>query len=599
MITLRGLTKRYGEVLAVDDLTVDVEAGKVTGFLGPNGAGKSTTMRMLLGLDHPTSGQALVEGRRVRDLAEPLRSVGALLDAGAVHPGRTGRDHLRVAAHSNGIALRRVDEVLGVVGLESVAGRRLKGWSLGMRQRLGIAAALLGDPPVLLFDEPVNGLDLDGVRWVRRLVRELADEGRTVLVSSHLMSEMQQTADQLVVLGRLLADASIEQVLRGEGRQQVRERTPAPAPLGAALSAAGLVVRPLDGGDLLVEGAGVERVGDLARARRRRARARRGQRQPGAGLPGAHRHERRARRQGPRGRSGGMTMTEVGAVPSAARIAGRAALAKWTRLRTVRTTWWCLLATAVTVVGMATLLGLDVAGDQAAGVERTRPWPPATAAGELAMLPGQFGLLVLVLLAVTAEYGTGAIGTSLQWTARRRTLLLTRTAVATVVAVVAGVLLVVTADVVAWAVAPVLELTPGELAVSLLGVAGVLAGGALLAAGLGFLLRSTAGALASVFLLMLVLLVLPAFGIGWLETVGTHLRGRRGRPPAQRGPRGADPHVGGRRPRSLGRRCHGRRRGVVPAPRRGLSRAAPGTPCVAARPEGPGVPRRGEQRLQG
>ena len=266
MIALRGLTKRYGEVLAVDDLTVDVEPGRVTGFLGPNGAGKSTTMRMLLGLDRPTAGQALVDGRSVRELAEPLRSVGALLDAGAVHPGRTGRDHLRVAADSNGIPRRRVDEVLGLVGLESAAGRRVRGFSLGMRQRLGIAAALLGDPPVLVFDEPMNGLDLDGVRWVRRLVRGLADEGRTVLVSSHLMSEMQHTADHLVVLGRgrLLADAAVEQVLRRQGRQQVRVRTPAPAALTAALQAAELVVRPLDGGELLVEGAGVERVGDLA-----------------------------------------------------------------------------------------------------------------------------------------------------------------------------------------------------------------------------------------------------------------------------------------------------------------------------------------------
>ena len=217
-----------------------------------------------------------------------------------------------------------------------------------------------------------------------------------------------------------------------------------------------------------------------------------------------------------------MTVTEVGP----AVVAGRTARAEWTRLRTVRTTWWCLLATAVTVVGMATLLGLDVAGDQAAGVERTQPWPPATAAGELAMLPGQFGLLALVLLAVTAEYGTGSIGTSLQWTARRPTLLLTRTAVVSATAVVAGVLLAVTADVVAWAVAPVLELTARDLAASTARVAGVLLGGALLAAGLGFLLRSTAGALSTVFLLMLVLpLVLPAFGIGWLETVGAHLPG--------------------------------------------------------------------------
>ena len=266
MITLRGLTKRYGDVLAVDDLTLDVEPGRVTGFLGPNGAGKSTTMRMLLGLDRPTSGQALVDGRRVSELAEPLRCVGALLDAGAVHPGRTGRDHLRVAARTNGIPLRRVDEVLGLVGLESAAGRRVKGYSLGMRQRLGIAAALLGDAPVLLFDEPVNGLDLDGVRWVRRLVRDLADEGRTVLVSSHLMSEMQQTADQLVVVGRgrLLADASVEQVLHGQGRRQVRVRTPSTGVLQAVLTAAGLVVRPLDDAERLGEGAGVEQVGELA-----------------------------------------------------------------------------------------------------------------------------------------------------------------------------------------------------------------------------------------------------------------------------------------------------------------------------------------------
>ena len=217
-----------------------------------------------------------------------------------------------------------------------------------------------------------------------------------------------------------------------------------------------------------------------------------------------------------------MTATSV----QPATVVARAARAEWTRLWTVRTTWWCLLATAVAVIGMATLLGLDVVGDEADGVERTQPWPPATAAGELAMLPGQFGLLALVLLAVTSEYGTGSIGTSLQWTARRPTLLLTRTAVVSATAVVAGVLLAVTADVVAWAVAPVLELTARDLAASTARVAGVLLGGALLAAGLGFLLRSTAGALSTVFLLMLVLpLVLPAFGIGWLETVGAHLPG--------------------------------------------------------------------------
>ena len=224
-----------------------------------------------------------------------------------------------------------------------------------------------------------------------------------------------------------------------------------------------------------------------------------------------------------------MTVAQHGRAVGSGRVAGRVARAEWTRLRTVRTTWWCLLATAVTVVGLATLLGMDVASDQAAGVERTRPWPPATAAGELALMVGQPGLLVLVLLAVTSEHSTGAIGTSLQWTARRRTLLLARTAVATATAVAAGVLLVVVADVVAWAVAPVLELTWPDLARSLAAVTAVLAAGALLAAGLGFLLRSTAGALAAVFLLVLVLpLVLPAFGVDCIETVGTHTPGGAG-----------------------------------------------------------------------
>ena len=202
MISVRGLTKTYGGVRAVDDLTFDVEPGKVTGFLGPNGAGKSTTMRMMMGLDRPTAGTARISGRRYVDLAPPLREVGALLDAGAVHPGRTGRAHLRIAARTSGIPLSRVEEVIDQVGLASAAGRRVKGYSLGMCQRLGIAGALLGDPRVLLFDEPVNGLDLDGVRWIRALLRGFADEGRTVLVSSHLMSEMQLVADRVVVIGR-------------------------------------------------------------------------------------------------------------------------------------------------------------------------------------------------------------------------------------------------------------------------------------------------------------------------------------------------------------------------------------------------------------
>ncbi|TFV76783.1 ABC transporter ATP-binding protein [Blastococcus sp. CT_GayMR19] len=268
MIEVRGLTKRFGDVLAVDDLSFDVEPGKVTGFLGPNGAGKSTTMRMMLGLDRPTAGRALVNGRSFATLAEPLREVGALLDPGSLHPGRTGRSHLRVAARANGIPQRRVDEVIEQVGLGSAARRRIKGYSLGMRQRLGIAAALLGDPRVLLFDEPINGLDLDGVRWIRGLLRSLADEGRTVLVSSHLMSEMEQTADRLVVIGRgrLIADATTGEILRGLGHRQVRVRTSQPDELLARLGEHGLTAQRLDGHELQVEGGTAEDVGELANA---------------------------------------------------------------------------------------------------------------------------------------------------------------------------------------------------------------------------------------------------------------------------------------------------------------------------------------------
>ncbi len=268
MITVRGLTKQYGRVRAVDDLGFDVPAGAVTGFLGPNGAGKSTTLRRVVGLGRPTAGTALVDGRCYRDRAAPLHRVGALLDAGAVHPGRTGRAHLRIGARTHGIARVRVDEVIGLVGLEGAADRRIKGYSLGMRQRLGIAAALLADPRVLLFDEPVNGLDLDGVRWIRGLLRQLADEGRTVLVSSHLLSEMEQTADRLVVIGRgrLIADATTAEILSGLGHGQVRVRSSESGALLARLREHGLAVARLDADELQVEDATAELVGDLANA---------------------------------------------------------------------------------------------------------------------------------------------------------------------------------------------------------------------------------------------------------------------------------------------------------------------------------------------
>ncbi|WP_097866111.1 ATP-binding cassette domain-containing protein [Streptomyces sp. rh34] len=270
MITLRELTKRYGETVAVDGLTLDVKGGVVTGFLGPNGAGKSTTMRMILGLDHPSEGEALIGGRPYSSMRHPIREVGALLDAKALHPARSARNHLVAQARSNGIPVSRVDEVLEMVGLAKVARRSAGAFSLGMYQRLGVAGALLGDPQVLIFDEPVNGLDPDGVRWVRELVRSLAAEGRTVFLSSHLMSEMQLTADQLVIIGRgkLLADTPMAELLASSSLSSVRVRTPDVADLPTLISHllkdGDVSVESPAADELVVKGRSAEKVGDLA-----------------------------------------------------------------------------------------------------------------------------------------------------------------------------------------------------------------------------------------------------------------------------------------------------------------------------------------------
>ncbi|UOY03846.1 ABC transporter ATP-binding protein [Blastococcus sp. PRF04-17] len=266
MIELVGLTKTYRRRVAVDDVTVTIEPGRVTGFLGPNGSGKTTTMRCILGLTRPTAGSATVLGRPYRELDRPLRSVGALVEARARHPARTAYAHLLVLAESNRLPRDRVDEVIELVGLADVAHDRVGGFSLGMGQRLGMAAALLGDPEVLL-DEPVNGLDPEGIRWIRDLLRHLAGEGRTVLVSSHLMSEMEDTADHLVVLGRgrLLADVPMAELL---GRHcAVRVRTPQSVALAQALGHAGARVERAVDGALLVEGLSAAEVGDVAYAR--------------------------------------------------------------------------------------------------------------------------------------------------------------------------------------------------------------------------------------------------------------------------------------------------------------------------------------------
>ncbi|MFD1535816.1 ABC transporter ATP-binding protein [Nonomuraea guangzhouensis] len=264
MIALEGLTKRYGGKTAVDGLTFTVEPGRVTGFFGPNGAGKSTTMRMILGLDRPDGGSVTVNGRDYVNVPLPMREVGALLDARALHGTRTARNHLRWLAHTNAIPDKRVDEVLRLVGLESVARKRSGTFSLGMGQRLGIAAALLGDPKVLLFDEPVNGLDPEGIKWIRELMRGLADEGRTVLVSSHLMSEMALTADHLVVIGRgrLIADVGMREFVRHSSGVLVRADDQ--ELLTARLIGAGASVEPGPEAALIVTGLAAGEIGKLA-----------------------------------------------------------------------------------------------------------------------------------------------------------------------------------------------------------------------------------------------------------------------------------------------------------------------------------------------
>jgi ABC-2 type transport system ATP-binding protein len=268
MIEAQGLSKRYGRTVAVDNLSFTVQSGRVTGFLGPNGAGKSTTMRMILGLDRPTGGSVRIDGKPYRELHNPLRTVGALLDAKWVHPNRSARAHLRWMARSNKLSPKRVDEVLDTVGLTDVANRRAGGFSLGMSQRLGIAAALLGDPQVLLFDEPVNGLDPEGILWIRRFMHRLADEGRTVFVSSHLLSEMALTAQELIVIGKgkLIAQCSTEEFVAQATESSVLVRSPQLPVLRSALGETGASVRD-EGESLVVSGMDIAKIGELAAAK--------------------------------------------------------------------------------------------------------------------------------------------------------------------------------------------------------------------------------------------------------------------------------------------------------------------------------------------
>ena len=266
MIEVQDLTKTFGDTVAVDRLTFSVQPGMVTGFLGPNGAGKTTTMRVILGLDHPTSGTATINGHTYRNSPAPMYEVGALLEAKAVHGGRSARKHLTWLAQAGGIPTSRVDEVLDMVGLTQVAGRKIGGFSLGMSQRLGIATGMLGDPDVLLFDEPVNGLDPEGIRWVRTMMRQLASEGRTVLVSSHLMSEMEETAEHVIVIGRgkLIADASMSDFMLQSASRHVRVISPQATELVPLLERADASISRSEDGVLLVTGIEAPAIGDLA-----------------------------------------------------------------------------------------------------------------------------------------------------------------------------------------------------------------------------------------------------------------------------------------------------------------------------------------------
>jgi len=268
MIEAQGLTKRYGDKTAVDDITFTIPPGSVTGFLGPNGAGKSTTMRMIMGLDRPTHGTVTVNGKPYAKHRSPLSEVGALLDAKAVHPGRSARSHLRTMAATHGISTRRVDEVIDMTGLSTVATKRVGAFSLGMGQRLGIASAMLGDPRTLILDEPVNGLDPEGVLWVRHLVRQLAAEGRTVFLSSHLMSEMAQTADQLLVIGRgtILTAGPVQEVIDSVSGTSVRVRSPQVAELERLVVGVGVTVTSPEAGTIDLRGTTAEAVGTTAAA---------------------------------------------------------------------------------------------------------------------------------------------------------------------------------------------------------------------------------------------------------------------------------------------------------------------------------------------
>ena len=472
MIEVRGLSKRYGEKLAVNDLSFDVVPGKVTGFLGPNGAGKTTTMRLMLGLDYPNAGTVTIDGKKYASMAYPMREVGALLDAKAVHGGRSAYNHLLCLAQTNNLPKRRVGEVLELVGLTDVARKRTKGFSLGMSQRLGIAGTLLGDPKILMFDEPVNGLDPEGILWIRNFMKALAAEGRTVFVSSHLMSEMEHTADHLIVIGRgqLLAECTMEEFIARSSGQTVRVVTPQPDLLVKAVAEAG--GSAVNGADdaLIVSGLVAAQVGDIAfehgvrlheltvvRASLEAAfmeltadsveyrgaeDQQAGAAQSGPGTAASAGTTRRARAA--RQRRGDLTWprSPPGRPRSCPRRPaglgfGGTLRSEFTKIRSVRSTYWTLLVLLVVSVG----IGAAICAGTAANWNQTSAADRATFDATQVSIAGLFflGQLVIVVfgaMVLTAEYSTGMIRTSLTAMPRRVTIYTAKALVFAIVALV-------------------------------------------------------------------------------------------------------------------------------------------------------------------
>ena len=545
MIEASGLTKNYGDKRAVDDLTFTVHPGVVTGFLGPNGSGKSTTMRLVLGLDAPTAGDVTVNAKHYRDHRAPLHEVGALLEARSVHTGRSAYNHLLALAQTHGIPKRRVTELIDLVGLHEVARKRAGKFSLGMGQRLGIATALLGDPSTLLLDEPANGLDPEGIHWMRNLLKGLAAEGRTVFVSSHLMSEMALTADHLIVIGRgrLIADTSVDDFVRRASQKLVRVRSPQAAQLRELVLRDGVTVTDIEPG--LLEIARADRRGDRRGGRDPPHHAARADAAAGVPRGGVHDADRRGRRvQGRRarrpGRGGGVTsavatvetprLEQTGPVTQS-----RVALSEWTKLHSLRSTRWSLLVATVLAIGLPALFAAVTSshwGHMSLNDRADRhPLDIALAGVNVA----QLAIAVLGVLVITGEYSTGMIRASFTAVPKRLPVLWGKIgvfAVVTFALMLPSVLIAFFASQAILSKHDILQISfsdPG-VARSVVGGAGYLVLIGIFALAVGAIIRNTAGGIAAFAALFFVIPplmnILPS---SWNNAISPYLPDAAGR----------------------------------------------------------------------